>query len=118
MGNGARPKVIDIIPDDIKASFEVADIVKVFEVLEKYFNVSKNWRKEFQTALKNASRAEDEREVFAKFLRDWLDPSLKHITKREDSVIFSVMRFVCKDRIEERKKYDRTQFNYYNTKRR
>jgi hypothetical protein len=117
MGNGARPKHIDIIPGDIKSVFEINDIPKVFDVLERYFKVSKNWRKEYEIALKNAPRSDEEQEVFAKFLKDHLDKALQHVTRRSDSVIFSAMRFVCKDRIEEKKRENRANFNYYNTKR-
>jgi hypothetical protein len=103
-----------VIPSHIQRVFEIADIPKVFDVLEDYFHTSKNWRKGFKEELSKASRSDDEREVFANYLMKNLDQSLMLITQRRESVILSIMQYLCKDRINEKRKEYRNHSNYYN----
>jgi hypothetical protein len=104
MGNAMNRRMIDVIPNHIKSVFELNDIPKVFDVLEDYFHTSKNWRKGYEQAVKNAPRSYDEREIFAKYLKENLDESLQKITQRKDSLIFAIMTHVVKDKIEEKRK--------------
>jgi uncharacterized NAD(P)/FAD-binding protein YdhS len=113
MGNAMRQRVLEVIPGEIKRVFEIADIEKTFDLMEKFFHTSKEWRAGYKERLKSSPRSFDEREIFAEYLKECLDPALKHITKRTDSVVFSIMRYVVRDKIDERRKYEREHFNYY-----
>jgi hypothetical protein len=43
-----RNRVLDVIPDDIQKHFKIADIEKTFNELERFFHISKEWRKDIK----------------------------------------------------------------------
>jgi hypothetical protein len=90
MGRAMDRRLIEVIPLYIKRHFQKNDIPKVFDLLERHFRTSGSWRNEFKIVLDRSERSQDTREVFAKFLVDNFDPSLKHLQKR-GSVIMSVL---------------------------
>ena len=106
-----RRQHVNVIPDDIKALFEIADIAKVFEYLETTFHVSKNWSMRYKKELKEVHRSVSEQEFFCQFIHEHIEPSINVITTRQDT-LFAIIRYLLKDKIEDRRKG--YQENFYN----
>lgn len=97
-------KRIPSLPRELENLFEVDDIPKVFNYLEKTFKLSKNWRAAYQSELLATPRGMNEKEFFFKFMLVNIDPSLKVILKRHDSIIFALSMYLIKHKIDEVKR--------------
>jgi hypothetical protein len=78
-----------VIPDDLQL-FEQTDIIKMFEYIEKTFHLSNKWYPTFKESLKKVERDVSEQEHFFRYTKEFLDPSLQVILRRNDSVIFAL----------------------------
>jgi hypothetical protein len=98
-----RGEFVSVIPEDLRL-FEVTDIQKVFEYLEKEFHLNKEWYQDFRKQLLKVNRGISEQEFFFRYSREHLDPPLQRILRRKESVIFALARYLIRDRIREKKK--------------
>ena len=92
----------------IRDVFEVTDIDKVWNELERrfHFNV-KAWKKEFEVIASNSDRFKDLQEVFLEYGKMNIEPLLNIILKRHRYPTWiNLVTYVLKDKIAERKKQD------------
>ena len=92
----------------IRDVFEVADIDKVWNELERrfHFNV-KAWKKEFEGIASNSDRFKDMQEVFLEYGKINIEPLLNTILKRHRQPTWiNLVTYVLKEKIAERKKQD------------
>jgi hypothetical protein len=100
----------------IRDVFEVADIDKVWNELERrfHFNV-KAWKKEFEVIASNSDRFKDLQEVFLEYGKMKIEPLLNIILKRHRHPTWiNLVTYVLKDKIAERKKQDEFYKDRYN----
>ena len=92
----------------IRDVFEVTDIDKVWNELERrfHFNV-KAWKKEFEMIASNSDRFKDLQEVFLEYGKMKIEPLLNIILKRHRHPTWiNLVTYVLKEKIEGRKKMD------------
>ena len=92
----------------IRDVFEVGDIDKVWNELERrfHFNVTA-WKKEFELVLSNRDRFKDPQEVFLEYGKMKIEPLLNLILKRHRYPTWiNLVTFVLKEKIEKRKELD------------
>jgi hypothetical protein len=92
----------------IRDVFEVTDIDKVWNELERrfHFNV-KAWKKEFEVIASNSDRFKDPQEKFLEYGKIYIEPLLNIILKRHRHPTWiNLVTYVLKDKIERRKKMD------------
>jgi hypothetical protein len=97
-----RKGYISVIPEDLRV-FDESDIPVVFTYLEHTFRLHKDWRAEFQKELLSVSRGMPAEEFFFDFALRNIDPPLKKILRRRDSVILAMVRYLVRDKIRQRK---------------
>jgi hypothetical protein len=97
-----RKSYISVIPEDLRV-FEESDIPLVFDYMEKTFRLHKDWRAEFRQELASVKRGMPVEEFFFDFALRNIDPSLKKILRRRDSVVLAMVRYLVRDKINERK---------------
>ena len=92
----------------IRDVFEVEDIDKVWDELERRFHFNiKAWKKEFEVAASNHDRFKDLQEVFLEFGKMRIEPVLNLILKRDRYPTWiNLVTYVLKERIEKRKRED------------
>ena len=92
----------------IRDVFEVTDIDKVWNELERrfHFNV-KAWKKEFDVIASNSNRFKDLQEVFLEYGKKNIEPILNTILKRHRHPTWiNLVSHVLKEKIEMRKIQD------------
>ena len=92
----------------IRDVFEVTDIDKVWNELERrfHFNVVA-WKKEFEVIASNSDRFKDLQEVFLEYGKMKIEPLLNIILKRHRHPTWiNLLTYVLKEKIERRKKMD------------
>jgi hypothetical protein len=100
----------------IRDVFEVADIDKVWNELERRFHFNiKAWKKEFETEAYNDERFKDLQEVFLEYGKKKIEPLLNVILKRERYPTWiNLVSYVLKEKIEKRKIKDELYRDRYN----
>ena len=92
----------------IRDVFEVTDIDKVWNELERRFHFNiKAWKKEFEVIASNSDRFKDLQEVFLEYGKMKIEPLLNIILKRHRHPTWiNLVTYVLKEKIERRKKMD------------
>jgi hypothetical protein len=99
----------------IRDVFEVTDIDKVWNELERrfHFNV-KAWKKEFDLVLSNHDRFKDPQEVFLEYGKINIEPLLNTILKRNRYPTWiNFVTYVLNEKIEKRKMVVKVYQNRY-----
>lgn len=115
MGNMERRRQNETrssIPDDIKAVFEEADIKKVFDYLESFFHLSKEYRNIFSYELKKQPREIEAREFFYRYVREHIAVHIAIIIRRNDC-LDSILRYLLKSKIQEYQQSNGRNRNYH-----
>lgn len=107
-----RNDFVSIIPDDLKL-FDPTDIKKTFEYLEKVFRLHRDWYADFKKELLKVERGVSEEEFFFRYTTQHIDPALKRLLRRNQSVIFALSRFIIRDKVKEKKQQVNHLRNYY-----
>lgn len=110
--SGRRDDFVSVIPDDLQL-FDATDIRKAFEYMEKTFHLHHDWQNQFRQELTQVERGISEPEYFFRFAVQHIDPGLQRILRRKESVIFSLCRYLIKDKIQAKKREESHQRNYY-----
>src|SRR5690242_18328739 len=89
----------------IREVFEVGDIDKVWNELERRFHFNiKAWKKEFEVVASNSERFKDLQEVFLEYGKINIEPLLNTILKRHRHPTWiNLVSYVLKSKIAERK---------------
>ena len=92
----------------IREVFEVEDIDKVWNELERRFHFNiKAWKKEFEVVATNHARFKDLQEVFLEYGKVKIEPLLNVILKRHKQPTWiNLITYVLKDKIDRRKGQD------------
>ena len=92
----------------IREVFEVDDIDKVWDELERRFHFNiKAWKKEFYIVASNHDRFKDLQDVFLDYGKMRIEPVLNLILKRDRYPTWiKLVTYVLKDKIEEKKRED------------
>ena len=92
----------------IREVFEVEDIDKVWNELERRFHFNINaWKKEFEIMACNHDRFKNLQEVFLEYGKIKIEPLLNIVLKRHRYPTWiNLVTYVLKDKIEQRKKLD------------
>jgi hypothetical protein len=107
-----RNDFISVIPDDLQL-FDQTDIRKAFEHLEKTFHLHHDWHNQFRQELLEVQRGISEQEYFFRYALKNIDPALKAILRRKESVIFSLCRYLISDKIKAKKQEENHLLNFY-----
>jgi hypothetical protein len=107
-----RAKEASIIPGDLYL-FEGTDVAKTFEYLEKTFRFHSNWRRVFNEQLLTVERGTSEQEFFFKYALQFIEPALKIILRRNDTVIFAIARYIIKDKVKAKQQQQNQVRNMY-----
>lgn len=99
----------------IREVFEVADIDKVWNELERRFHFNiKAWKKEFEAIASNSDRFKDLQEVFLEYGKMKIEPLLNTILKRHRQPTWiNFVTYVLNDKIEKRKMVAKSYQNRY-----
>ncbi|HMG92856.1 MAG TPA: hypothetical protein VK589_22520 [Chryseolinea sp.] len=99
----------------IREVFEVADIDRVWNELERRFHFNVNaWKKEFEVIAANSDRFKDLQEVFLEYGKMHIEPLLNIILKRHRQPTWiNLLTYVLKDKIDKRKNQDEFFKNRY-----
>ena len=92
-----------VIPNDLKA-FEKEDIRKAFVYMEKTFHLHKEWYYQHSQQQLERRAGMSEVEFFFRFALKNLDPPLKTILRRRESVILPLCRYIIKDKVKTKPK--------------
>jgi hypothetical protein len=102
-----------LIPDDLQSILNAEDINDIFRYLETEFHLSKDWRIDFHSELLRQSRDTSDLEFFCLYLLKNIEPVLKSLLRRNDIITFAVIRYLLKDRIVGKNKYNKEAANFY-----
>jgi len=108
MKRGQNIQNLSVMPEDISRVMQLADISMVFDYLETTFHISTNWRLLYKNELQTQPRGISELEFFCKFLKEHIEPPINKLRMRDDT-LFAMLRYLLKDRIEERRQEE----NFY-----
>ncbi len=101
------------IPEDLQAVLKEEDINAVFRYFEQEFNLAKDYRIDFHSELLRQAREVSPVEFFCLYLLKNIEPILKPLLRRNDIITFAVIRYVLKDRIGSKNKYNKETANFY-----
>ena len=101
-----------MIPEDIRAVFDKSDIPKIWDYLESFFHLSKDYRKIYDYELKELARNITEQEFCYYFIRQNIEPHIAALLKQKDC-LNRIIRYLLKKKIEEYKINQRNSINYY-----
>lgn len=107
------------IPDDIRQVFGETDIEKVWVLLEKTFRVNVRWWKnKFEEHFRKSTRDFSKEELFVRFGKERLEPSLNIILARKEltPTWLNIIRYVVRDKIREKQREADAIKNYYKRK--
>lgn len=90
-----------VIPHDLKI-FDKEDIRKTFVYMQQTFHLHKDWYGEFTQQLRERRAGMSEVEFFFRYAIRNLDPPLKTILRRKESVILSLCRYIVRDKVKGR----------------
>lgn len=107
-----RPDFISIIPQDLQEVFQITDVPKVFDYMEKTFHLNKIWREVYKERLSETLKSIPDEEVFFRFVREEIEPPLRRVTQKKD-LTFNMVCYLLKDRIAELKKEKADRIDYY-----
>ena len=105
-------RAVSVIPDDLQL-FDIADIKRAFDYLEKTFHLNRDWSKDFKKELQKVERGMSEQEFFFRYALKHIDPALKRLLRRDESVIFALARYLIRDKIREKKREENALRNFY-----
>jgi hypothetical protein len=99
----------------IRDVFEISDIDKVWNELERRFHFNiQAWKKEFELVASNQDRFKDLQEVFLEYGKMKIEPLLNTILKRNRQPTWvNFVTYVLNEKIEKRKAMDKSYQNRY-----
>jgi hypothetical protein len=100
---GHRPEKTSV-PEDIRRIFEEHDIEKVWDYLERTLHISRVWRANYLKLIKETPRNVSPQEFFIQYTLKNIDPHLSVLLQRKQSPMLSIIRYVLKDKIGEKRK--------------
>jgi hypothetical protein len=89
------------LPAELQGIIKPDDFNYIFRYLEKEYRVSVGWRVDYHSLPRDIS-TEKQVEYFVQFLTTNIEPALKHLLRRNDSIILGVLRYLFDDRIEKK----------------
>ena len=90
------------LPRDLEGVITEKDFNYVFKYLETTFHISKSWRIDFHSELLIQAREVDSIQFFVHYLVTNIEPSIKHLLKRNDETIIAILRYLMKEKIQEK----------------
>lgn len=113
MGNGARRDEPSSIPDRIRYLFEVGDISRMFEFMEKRYHMHPDWHKKFKEDLKKTPKDLAEQEFFFRWANENLNYALQTLVRRKANIIEDIAVYLLRNRIEEKRKEQEDRVKFY-----
>ncbi|RAV98875.1 hypothetical protein DQQ10_21475 [Pseudochryseolinea flava] len=94
---------LTLLPDDIGEVMTPSDCAKAFDYLEGVLHISRNWRMDFEQEFLAQPHAVSKQEFFIRFTAKHIDPHLCVLLQRKQSPVQSLLRFLLRDRIAQKK---------------
>jgi hypothetical protein len=104
---------ITYLPKDIGEVMTESDCAKAWDYLESTLHISKIWRQDFEKKFLTQPRTISKQEFFIRYTRQNIDPHLSILLQRKQSPIESLLRFLLRDRLSEKKREGNANRNYY-----
>src|SRR5688572_19684632 len=95
-------KIKNYLPKDLEGVIDEDDFNKVFRYLESTFRISRSWCIDFHSELLTQKREVNSIQFFVKYLIENIEPSIKHLLKRNDETIIEILRYLMKEKIQEK----------------
>jgi len=113
MGNRIPQADLSSIPDKIRYLFEVADIARMFEFMEKRYHLHPDWHKQFKADLKKTPKDLPEQEFFFRWTTEHLNYALQVLVRRKANIIEDIAMYLLRKRIDEKNKEQDNRVKFY-----
>ena len=113
MGNRFLTPRTSLIPEKIRYLFEVADIARLFEFMEKRYHLHPDWHKQFKADLKKTPKDLPEQEFFFHWATQHINPALQILVRRQANIIEDIATYLLQPRIDAKKKEQDDRVKFY-----